>query len=70
MLQTLFTKSLKECQTEIDAGLGNVHTILVVVKSEVLQEVSQVAFVRVMRSSPLVDVRVSLQELTSDSIIS
>jgi hypothetical protein len=40
------------------------------VDGQVLEEVSQVTFVRVMRSLPSLDVGVSGQELSSDSVIS
>jgi hypothetical protein len=68
IFQALFSKALKELKTHFLASFGDLNTVLILVKGKTLKEVSQMAFIRIFIPSPLIDLRMSLQILSSDTI--
>ena len=68
ILEAHLAQALKELKGVVHAYLSHVHAVLVLVQGQRLQKVSQMAFVIVSRATPVVDVRVGLQVLPTDSI--
>ena len=60
VLKTLLAEALEELHLELETALGDLDAVLEFLESEVLQEVAQVALVRIGRASPRVEIRVRL----------
>ena len=67
-LEALFAEHFEELLGEAIGDSGDLDGFLILVTGQVLKEVTKVALVRVVLTSPLVQIRVSGQVLSSDSI--
>lgn len=52
ILQTMLSEHLEELDLQFRAGFGNIDAVLVFVQGQALQEVAEMAFVRLLVASP------------------